>query len=88
MQGWFDGEEECSPPEPDKRWLEIIDIGPPPHVDSDVMCVLVQRKRQPVDPELGPVGVRDYLEEDAQDREEKAQLIAEALNLHAAGKEA
>lgn len=81
VQGWFDGEEECSPPEPDKRWLEIIDIGPPPHVDSDVMCVLVQRKRQPVE----GVGVADYLEEDAQDREEKARLIADALNAHEGG---
>lgn len=73
VQGWFDGETECEPAEPDKRWLAIVDE------DGNEVCVFVQRKRHSyLDGE--PVGRPDYVEEDAEYRESMAALICELLN--------
>jgi len=63
--GWFDGECDCEPPEPGKYWLEIQDD------DMYEFCVVVYR------PKNG-----SFAEEDPQvrAREERAQLIVDALN--------
>jgi len=37
VHGWFDGEDSCEPPEPDKRWLTI-------GLEDDEFCIVVQRK--------------------------------------------
>lgn len=62
VTGWFDGESDCDPPEPGKRWLNI-------GIDGDEFCIVVQRQVN-----------GQYWEQISHEKEERARLVAEALN--------
>jgi len=42
--GWFDDKDDCTPPEPGKHWIEILD-------GTDEFCVIVHRAEEfdPID---------------------------------------
>ncbi len=63
-EGWQDGETDCWPPEPDKRWLTVRDG------DGEEYAVIVQRRTRNA----------AYDEAQAQEREDRAARIVLALN--------
>lgn len=62
---WYYGEDDCSPPEPDKRWLAIEDT----ENDHREVCIVVQRKRDGV-----------YRDDDETQKYDDAFEIISALN--------
>jgi len=40
FRGWYDGREDCEPPEPNKYWLSIDDE------DSNEKCIIVYRTEE------------------------------------------
>lgn len=98
--GWFEGEGDCEPPEPGKRWLEIHTLEA--NTEGDEIAIIVQRGRRRVTPctcgvksiqrmahepgclyrESSTTPVFDFDREEAEKREERAQLIVNALNAY------
>jgi hypothetical protein len=67
VRGWYDGEDDCEPPEPGKRWLTVT-------LDDEEFCVVVQRMTEQPDGTLG------YDEQGTLERSKRADLIRDALH--------
>jgi hypothetical protein len=68
--GWFDGEDECDPPEPDKRWMTLAPVEDDGSM-GDEIATFVQRKRG-----------GEYREDDAERVLGYAQLVLDAVRFY------
>jgi len=68
--GWFDGEAECEPPEPGKRWMTLAYVEDDDSM-GDEIATFVQRKRDD-----------EYREDDAERVLAHARLVLDAVRFY------